>query len=1501
MHRRKVNGKQILSFSLACAMLVTSLEFSQIPAHAEEVTGTEVPVATEASVSTEAVVDTEAGVGAAGEEDSLGEKITSISFGKTEVDITTQGAYAVAFDSLVINGGNDIKGSDLQAQNQLKWYIDPKGDGHFYELGKEGSGLIWDKNYGWDGAQPTGGFWFNPIKNTIVLRVTYARDSSVSADLKLVVDNTIATKGTEYDFSKDNSAGDHADPGKTKDGYELVWADEFDGNYGSDNVDGATGLDLDNWSYQLGDGSEVGNPGWGNNEKQSYTSNKKNIAVNEDLNGDGNGDGLLRLTASYEADGYANGDESAKDYTSARIRTSSRTNEALFTTTYGYIEGRMSLPGTQGAWPAFWMLPQSTDIYGSWPVSGEIDIMETCGKFKDHSTNAACGTLHWGVPDHVYKGSGYVDLATDYSYFHTYAVDWEPGKITWLYDGRVVNVLQNWESMISGTTDSLSYDAPFDQPYYLLLNLAVDSGQFGGAVNRATFQDDINMYVDYVRVFQRSEGYAESVNRTASDGIKDDWKQYEGVNQIADVKTDNLVAGGFSSDADTDLSKWYLSSNANGTGGKANLTPVTDQSGKTWAKVNVTEAGSQDYSVQMIGHYNAKAGYLYQVSFDAYADGEMVGKTVNVDSKEWQGWSANGIRSFELGSTPQKVAFTFEQKSDFDKCRIEFNLGSKSTGNVYLSNIKVEIVDPSAINSDAGRKPLSNGDVIYNGTFDQGIAHVGGWAAAAGTTVKVPRYTTEKLADSDVHVVDVASTKNSFEALTNGGEKYYERRAQISAESGKPVIYQKDLALKADGYTLNFDLYGKAATTAQAAIYSVNSAGELGTKLLESPVVNYKDAGKVKNYSWKFTTPRALSNAALVLTFGEGTSVQLDNVTMIGQSQAEVFDPTPVNSATEWNANGADGGSVYDFGVVNGAHVFNEIKSGANWYSPQIISSHFKTGAGSKYKMSVKLKLEGESNNKVSYIVQNQGSWEVIKELTEIDLGTLGAPDADGFYTYTAEINCPGNAYNNVVLNFGLGNSAANNAAFSFKDVTLTLDTSTDSGSDSGEDMGETKTGVAINYVLGAEDAKNADANPFYYTKGTGKITLEAPTREGYIFDGWTLKENSTDYITEVSTDTDAITVYAHWTAKTPETKPDDGKPGEEKKNAETPVIKTQPQGTSYNAGEKAKALTVAASVTDGGKLSYQWYKNTKNSTTGATAIKGAVSSSYTPVTTTAETSYYYCVVTNTNSKVSGKTTASTTSACVGIVVNAKAQQTTYYKVTFNSKGGSAVKTQTIAKGKKAAKPKNPTRKGYKFVGWYAGSKAYNFSSAVTANKTLTAKWKVIKVSKITITGSSKQIAAGKKIKLKAVVSPKTAKNCAVTWKTSNKKYATVTSKGVVTVKKAGAGKTVTITATAKDGSKKKATYKIKIMKNAVKKIKLKAAKTKVKAGKKVTVKATVTPSKQVNKKLTWKTSNKKYATVNSKGVVTTKKAGKGKTVTITAYATDGSGKKATCKIKITK
>ena len=226
-------------------------------------------------------------------------------------------------------------------------------------------------------------------------------------------------QGKEHDFyaKEDNAAKYYADPGLSKEGYDLIWADEFDGNYAGDKGDAGTGLNLSNWAYQLGDGStDCGNYGWGNNELQCYTGNKANIAVNEDLDGDNVGDGVLRITASYEEDGYVYAGEGAKKYTSARIRTTSATEE-LFNTTYGYIEARIALPATQGAWPAFWMLPQSTEIYGGWPVSGELDIMETTGL----NANQACGTLHWGAPAHVYKGSGYVDLDSDITYFHTYA------------------------------------------------------------------------------------------------------------------------------------------------------------------------------------------------------------------------------------------------------------------------------------------------------------------------------------------------------------------------------------------------------------------------------------------------------------------------------------------------------------------------------------------------------------------------------------------------------------------------------------------------------------------------------------------------------------------------------------------------------------------------------------------------------------------------------------------------------------------------------------------------------------------------------------------------------------------------------------------------------------------------------------------------------------------------------------------------------------------------
>lgn len=174
----------------------------------------------------------------------------------------------------------------------------------------------------------------------------------------------------------------------------------------------------------------------------------------------------------------------------------------------------------------------------------------------------------------------------------------------------------------------------------------------------------------------------------------------------------------------------------------------------------------------------------------------------------------------------------------------------------------------------------------------------------------------------------------------------------------------------------------------------------------------------------------------------------------------------------------------------------------------------------------------------------------------------------------------------------------------------------------------------------------------------------------------------------------------------------------------------------------------------------------------------------------------------------------------------------------------------------------------------------------------------VIKVKKIVVSGTSHVLSAGKKIQLKATVTPANAKSKAVTWKSSNTKYATVNSKGVVTTKKAGIGKKVVITAISKDGSKKYGTYKIKTVKGVVTKVKVTGSKT-IKNGKSAKLKVAVSGTKESYKAVRWVSSNTKYATVNAKGVVTAKKAGKGKTVKITAVAKDGSKKQMTMKVKI--
>lgn len=153
----------------------------------------------------------------------------------------------------------------------------------------------------------------------------------------------------------------------------------------------------------------------------------------------------------------------------------------------------MRLPGGQGLWPAFWLLPQNSP-YGGWAASGEIDIMEAVN-LGGSGGNEVHGTIHYGGewPNNRWSGAGYLVSSSAQDDFHTYAVEWDNAEIRWYVDG-VMYAMQNSWSSTGG-----AFPAPFDEPFYIIFNVAV-GGNWPGSPNANTVFP-VTMEVDWVRVY----------------------------------------------------------------------------------------------------------------------------------------------------------------------------------------------------------------------------------------------------------------------------------------------------------------------------------------------------------------------------------------------------------------------------------------------------------------------------------------------------------------------------------------------------------------------------------------------------------------------------------------------------------------------------------------------------------------------------------------------------------------------------------------------------------------------------------------------------------------------------------------------------------------------------------------------------------------------------------------------------------------------------------------
>ncbi len=255
---------------------------------------------------------------------------------------------------------------------------------------------------------------------------------------------------------------------------ELIWADEFDG----------TSLNTGDWNTLIGDGCDIDLCGWGNNERQYYQA--ENAVVS---------DGTLKIIAKLENVGGG-------AYTSARITTKDKQDFR-----YGRMEARIKVPPGRGTWPAFWMLP-TDEVYGGWPQSGEIDIMEYVGR----DPAEAFGTIHYGdpKPNNAFQGEVFELLEGEFHEdFHVFAIEWKADEIRWFIDDMLYSTKR--------PSNLGSFNWPFDQDFHFLLNLAI-GGDLGGTVDNSIFP--ATMEVDYVRVYAGNRPYlvgARRVENAATD------------------------------------------------------------------------------------------------------------------------------------------------------------------------------------------------------------------------------------------------------------------------------------------------------------------------------------------------------------------------------------------------------------------------------------------------------------------------------------------------------------------------------------------------------------------------------------------------------------------------------------------------------------------------------------------------------------------------------------------------------------------------------------------------------------------------------------------------------------------------------------------------------------------------------------------------------------------------------------------------------------------------
>ena len=665
---------------------------------------------------------------------------------------------------------------------------------------------------------------------------------------------------------------------------DLIWEDNFNGNK----------LNTRYWNY------EAHEPGWVNQEWQSYPSQEENEKTQNIYVKDG------KLTIQAKK---TKNEDGTYSYTSGRINTQNKVD-----TKYGRFEARIKMPKGKGFLPAFWMMPTDENLYGQWPKCGEIDITEVLGD----KPNTAHSTLHFGEPHKQKQGTYTLEKGTFNDDFHVYACEWEPGEMRFYIDNKLFYTENDWFTKKEGF-DEVAYPAPYDQPFYIILNLAVGGSWVGYPDKTTKFDENAQMVVDYVKVYQK-DSYKENVKKPENKvTVRKPAKDGNYVVNSSFAKSEKLNDG----------KDWEF---------------MTAGTGKASAKISkkalhitTKNAGDLDYSVQVVqANIPMEKGYQYKLSFDAYADKNRTIKT-GITAPD------NGyIRYFNdttvnLTTKKKTYSYTFDMKSDTDpNGRVEFNLGNQgSTAGVHISNVKVVRVKKISLKEEKTVRP--DGNYVYNGEFQEGADRLNYWTVkkAKGVTVKVTNTNNVR----QLKAVVPASVKKASDVTL--------KQTKIAIKGGKT-------------YAFSFDA---KRTGAKDQTMTVKLAGK---------TYKVKLTGKMKNYKFELNPDKGIKNATLEFQLGTKGTTVIDNVRIMESGLIINGDFSAGLTGFEpWANNPSDISYVVDTLNEDSAFCMDIKDTGDQDWHVQLKQTGIKLEKGQSYKVSFKVK--GTMERDIKFAFQRNG------------------------------------------------------------------------------------------------------------------------------------------------------------------------------------------------------------------------------------------------------------------------------------------------------------------------------------------------------------------------------------------------------------------------------------------------------------------------------------------------------------------------------------------------